>query len=94
MISMRNALRYYDVKGLTWERQAFVKARPAAGDRELGEEFLRELSPWVYRRYLSLSRHRRNQGAQAEDREASGPGGWRRDQRQDGSRRDFETSSS
>jgi glutamate-ammonia-ligase adenylyltransferase len=51
--SLESALHYYDVLGRTWERQAFVKARPAAGDIGLGEEFLAQLEPWIYRRYLS-----------------------------------------
>ena len=48
-------LRYYDVYGRTWERQAYVKARPVAGDHALGQELLAKLSPWIYRRYLSLA---------------------------------------
>ncbi len=51
--SLESALHYYDVSGRTWERQAFVKARAAAGDLEFGQEFLRQLEPWIYRRYLS-----------------------------------------
>ncbi|MDG2381784.1 MAG: bifunctional [glutamate--ammonia ligase]-adenylyl-L-tyrosine phosphorylase/[glutamate--ammonia-ligase] adenylyltransferase [Pirellulaceae bacterium] len=47
------ALHYYDVMGRTWERQAFVKARPTAGDLELGKTFLKSLEPWIYRRYLN-----------------------------------------
>ena len=54
-LSMDSARQYYDVMGRTWERQAFVKARPIAGDLELGEKFLRHLQSWVYRRYLSLA---------------------------------------
>ena len=46
-------LTYYDVRGRTWERQAYIKARPVAGDLELGKQFLSQLSPWIYRRYLS-----------------------------------------
>src|SRR5690606_11714247 len=53
VIGMNAALRYYDVSGRTWERQAFVKARPVAGDLDLGEEFLEQLRPWIYRRYLT-----------------------------------------
>lgn len=53
--SLEQALHYYDVLGRTWERQAYVKARAAAGDLDLGQEFLAELEPWVYRRYLGLA---------------------------------------
>ncbi len=53
LVSGRNAaLRYYDVYGRTWERQAYVKARAIAGDIDLGREFLEQLEPWIYRRYL------------------------------------------
>jgi [glutamine synthetase] adenylyltransferase / [glutamine synthetase]-adenylyl-L-tyrosine phosphorylase len=51
--SMDSALRYYDTYARTWERQAFVKARPVAGDLDFGESFLSQLEPWIYRRYLS-----------------------------------------
>jgi len=53
VIGVNAALQYYDVCGRTWERQAFVKARAIAGDIELGVKFLRQLEPWVFRRYLS-----------------------------------------
>jgi glutamate-ammonia-ligase adenylyltransferase len=53
--SLEQALHYYDVLGRTWERQAYVKARPAAGDLSLGREFLQQLEPWIYRRYLGLA---------------------------------------
>jgi [glutamine synthetase] adenylyltransferase / [glutamine synthetase]-adenylyl-L-tyrosine phosphorylase len=51
--SYEGAMRYYDSSGRTWERQALVKARPIAGDLELGQELLTQLEPWIYRRYLS-----------------------------------------
>ncbi|MEM8735393.1 MAG: hypothetical protein AAGG44_14265, partial [Planctomycetota bacterium] len=50
--SYRDGIGYYDSVGRTWERQAFLKARCVAGDRELGEQFIAELQPWIYRRYL------------------------------------------
>lgn len=53
VVSLEGAMNYYDVLGRTWERQAFVKARTAAGDRELGEKFLARLGPWIYRNYLN-----------------------------------------
>ncbi len=46
------ALDYYEREGQTWERAAYIKARPIAGDIEAGERFLKNLSPFVWRRYL------------------------------------------
>ena len=55
VISIEAARQYYDLVGRTWERQAFVKARTAAGDISLGDNFLVQINSWVYRRYLSLA---------------------------------------
>ncbi len=52
VMGVQTALSYYDTRGRTWERQAYIKARPVAGDLSLGEEFLAALTPWIYRRYL------------------------------------------
>jgi glutamate-ammonia-ligase adenylyltransferase len=51
-ISTDAALDYYEREGQTWERAAFIKARPVAGDIAAGENFLKNLSPFVWRRYL------------------------------------------
>ncbi len=51
--NLAQALSYYDLRGRTWERQAYIKARPVAGSLAFGREFLDRLAPWVYRRYLS-----------------------------------------
>lgn len=51
--SVSGALAYYDIRGRTWERQAYIKARPVAGDPALGFDFLDRMRPWIYRRYLS-----------------------------------------
>ena len=53
--SLASALVYYEGWGQTWERSALIKARPVAGDTALGERFLREIEPFVYRRYLDFS---------------------------------------
>src|SRR5207237_1168040 len=37
-----------------WERFALLKARPIAGDLEVGEEALRHLQPFVFRKYFDL----------------------------------------
>ena len=39
---------YYDEWARTWEFQALVKARPVAGDRELGERFMAVATPRVW----------------------------------------------
>lgn len=41
---------YYDRWAETWERQALIKARPVAGDTELGGRFMELVRPVVYRR--------------------------------------------
>lgn len=48
--SLPAMLRYYETWGRTWERAAWTRARPIAGDVALGDALLRELEPFVYRR--------------------------------------------
>jgi glutamate-ammonia-ligase adenylyltransferase len=54
-ISTDAALDYYESRGQNWERAALIKARPCAGDLAAGEKFLRELSPFVWRKYLDYA---------------------------------------
>ena len=42
------ALGYYRERGRTWERAAFIKARPVAGDLEAGTRFLERMNPFVW----------------------------------------------
>ena len=42
------ALDYYRERGRTWERAAFIKARPVAGDRQAGARFLQQMTPFVW----------------------------------------------
>jgi [glutamine synthetase] adenylyltransferase / [glutamine synthetase]-adenylyl-L-tyrosine phosphorylase len=44
---------HYDMNGRTWERQEFLKLRSIAGGIAAGENFLRGLQPWIYRRYTT-----------------------------------------
>lgn len=46
--------QYFQREGRDWERYAWQKARPVAGDLEAGERFLALLRPFVYRRYLDF----------------------------------------
>ncbi len=42
------ALEYYERRAATWERQAMIKARAAAGDPWLGTAFVDGVTPFVY----------------------------------------------
>ncbi len=53
--SLRSAEIYYESWGQSWERTAMLKARPVAGSLELGEQFLKMLQPFVYRKYLDYN---------------------------------------
>lgn len=55
VIPLEAALNYYEAYGQNWERAAFIKARPAAGDIEAGEAFLKELAPFIWRKYLDYA---------------------------------------
>jgi glutamate-ammonia-ligase adenylyltransferase len=46
--------QYFQREGRDWERYAWQKARPVAGDVAAGERFLDSLRPFVYRRYLDF----------------------------------------
>lgn len=54
-LSTDAGLIYYESFGQNWERAALIKARIAAGDVEAGEEFLRQLSPFIWRKYLDFA---------------------------------------
>lgn len=54
-LSTVGAHGYYETVGQNWERAAMIKARPIAGDTEAGNEFLHELSPFVWRKYLDFA---------------------------------------
>lgn len=49
------AMIYYEGRGQNWERAAFIKARAVAGDIAAGEQFLRGLAPFVFRKYLDYA---------------------------------------
>lgn len=51
-VSIDNAVSYYENYGRAWERQALIKARPAAGDLQLGQEFIERTRPFVFPRYF------------------------------------------
>lgn len=52
--SCESAEVYYESWGQSWERSALIKARPVAGSIALGERLLKNLHPFIYRRYLDF----------------------------------------
>jgi glutamate-ammonia-ligase adenylyltransferase len=50
--SLEATLAYYQRGSATWERQAMIKARAAAGDLELGYGFIAGVTPFVYPEHL------------------------------------------
>jgi glutamate-ammonia-ligase adenylyltransferase len=47
--------QYYQREGRDWERYAWIKARPVAGDLAAGKRLLETLRPFVYRRYFDYT---------------------------------------
>ncbi len=47
-LSLPAAVAYYTNWAEGWERQALIKARPAAGDLEMGRRFVESVEPLVY----------------------------------------------
>jgi glutamate-ammonia-ligase adenylyltransferase len=54
-ISLPAAFDYYESLGQNWERAAFIKARPIAGDIATGETFIKDLTPFIWRRYFDYA---------------------------------------
>jgi glutamate-ammonia-ligase adenylyltransferase len=54
-VSTAAALDYYESVGRNWERAAMIKARPCAGDIAAGEKLQKELSPFIWRKYLDFA---------------------------------------
>lgn len=51
-IDVESAIVYYEREGRAWERQALIKARPCAGDIQLGNAFVERTRPFVFPRYF------------------------------------------
>jgi len=54
ILPVEAAISYYESAAVGWEQAAFVRARAAAGDIALGEEFLSTIRPFVWRRSLDF----------------------------------------
>ena len=54
-VALPAAYGYYEMLGQNWERAAYIKARPAAGDIALGRAFLETLTPFIWRKYFDYA---------------------------------------
>lgn len=77
--SLGYAVHYYLLQGRSWERLALIKATPVAGDVSLGNQFLSEVQPFVFRRFLDFQaidemRSIRDKMLRESPQEAPGPG--------------------
>lgn len=54
-VALPSAYTYYETVGQNWERAALIKARPVAGDLALGERFLDDLAPFIWRKYFDFA---------------------------------------
>ncbi|PLX39084.1 MAG: bifunctional [glutamate--ammonia ligase]-adenylyl-L-tyrosine phosphorylase/[glutamate--ammonia-ligase] adenylyltransferase [Hyphomicrobiales bacterium] len=54
-VSVPAALTYYESLGQNWERAALIKARACAGDIAAGEAFLKEVAPFIWRKFLDFA---------------------------------------
>ncbi|MDB5558159.1 MAG: bifunctional glutamine-synthetase adenylyltransferase/deadenyltransferase, partial [Enterovirga sp.] len=54
-VSLPGAYLYYESVGQNWERAAMIKARAIAGDIALGERFLADLGPFIWRKYFDFA---------------------------------------
>jgi glutamate-ammonia-ligase adenylyltransferase len=55
VLAVGAALTYYETTGQNWERAALIKARPVAGDLEVGRKFLASLTPFMWRKHLDFA---------------------------------------
>ena len=74
-MSMAAAETYYESLGRTWERAAYIKARPCAGDLAAGGRFIETLRPFIWRRHLDFAAIQDAHDMRLRIRETKGTGG-------------------
>lgn len=55
VVPVEAAYTYYETVGQNWERAAMIKARPVAGDLAAGAAFLKDLTPFIWRKYFDYA---------------------------------------
>ena len=54
VLPVNAAISYYESAAVGWERAAFIRARCCGGDRAVGNNFLRAIEPFVWRRAIDF----------------------------------------
>ena len=54
-IDVDAAIGYYESLARTWERAAFIRARPVAGDVQIAKRFLGQIQPFIWRSTLDYT---------------------------------------
>lgn len=54
-MSVQAAELYYESVGQNWERAAMIKAHPVAGNLAVGETFLADMRPYIWRKHLDFA---------------------------------------
>ena len=54
-VPVSSAYSYYETVGQNWERAAYIKARPIAGDLIIGDNFIADLKPFIWRKYFDFA---------------------------------------
>ena len=68
--------RYYEKTGEEWERQALIRARPVAGNAVLGNEFIKRVRPFVFRRYIAVSALKKIRATKLKLEKSASEEGW------------------
>ncbi|MEP7350911.1 MAG: bifunctional [glutamine synthetase] adenylyltransferase/[glutamine synthetase]-adenylyl-L-tyrosine phosphorylase [Sphingorhabdus sp.] len=54
VLPVEAAISYYESSALAWEQAAFIRSRVCAGDRMLGDYFLKAIQPFIWRKSLDF----------------------------------------
>jgi glutamate-ammonia-ligase adenylyltransferase len=54
VLPVEAAIGYYESSALAWEQAAFIRSRVSAGDRALGDYFLKAIQPFIWRKSLDF----------------------------------------
>ncbi len=58
VLPIEGAIGYYESSALAWEQAAFIRSRFSAGDLNLGQYFLKNIQPFIWRKSLDFGQIR------------------------------------